>query len=178
MDPRLQSVHLEAPPRRDAFRQARARVQSALGSYTIAGDLRPSAGEGTDLTPKLGTPVEPVSVCWLLDQGKQIPLNVGLNSIGRLPDNDIVIDDPTISRRHCAVVVHSDLRVELHDVASKNGTTINDRKLAGPTPLQDGDEICLCERKLIFVKQSGAATLERPNAKLKSHFSDEMTFAG
>ena len=68
-------------------------------------------------------PVKQAGVhCWLLDRGRQIPLKVGLNSVGRLPDNDIVIDDATVSRRHCAIVVHSDLTIEIHDVASKNGT--------------------------------------------------------
>jgi len=115
--------------------------------------------------------------CWLLDRGKQLPLKVGLNSIGRLPDNDVVIDDATISRRHCAIVVHSDLSVELLDIASKNGTTVNGRKLAGSARLKDGDEIIICDRKLVFVMKSGAPTIDRQPSH-HSHFSDDMTLAG
>ena len=86
-----------------------------------------------------------------MDRGRKLPVKIGMNSVGRLPDNDVVIDDPTVSRRHCAVVVHSDLSIELHDVASKNGTLLNGRKINGPTRLKDGDEITLCERRLQFL---------------------------
>jgi hypothetical protein len=177
-DPRLQSIHLESAPRRDDFRRARQRVQGALGSHTLAGDIRQLQQPG-DITYVHGSGLSgpPNGACWLLDHGRQIPLKVGLNSIGRLPDNDVVIDDATISRRHCAIVVHSDLSVELHDVASKNGTTINGSKMGGPTRLKDGDEITLCERRLTFVMKSGAPTVDRSVAR-KSHHSDDHTLAG
>ncbi len=179
IDPRLQSMHLESAPRRDDFRRARQRVQGALGSHTLAGDLRLlQQGDGRDITSVPGSsPSAPANgVCWLLDHGQQIPLKVGLNSIGRLPDNDVVIDDATVSRRHCAIVVHSDLSVELHDIASKNGTTINGHKMGGPTRLKDGDEITLCERRLVFVMKSGAPTIDR-SASHNSHHSDDHTLA-
>ncbi|QEG29459.1 Transcriptional regulatory protein EmbR [Gemmata obscuriglobus] len=73
-----------------------------------------------------------------------------MNSIGRLPDNDVVVNDECVSRRHCAIVVHSDLRCELHDVASKNGTILNGRRIPQPTKLQSGDQITLCNRRLTF----------------------------
>ncbi len=95
--------------------------------------------------------------------------------MGRLPDNDVVIDDPTVSRRHCAIVVHSTLVVELHDVASKNGTTINGKRLEGPTRLKDGDEICLCDRKLTVVMKSGNVTIDRP---AQSNSRDDQTMIG
>lgn len=177
-DPRLLSIHLEAAPRREDFRRARQRVQGAIGSHTLAGDLRMLQGEGRDTyLPASGSVTPPNGVCWLLDHGRQIPLKVGLNSVGRLPDNDVVIDDATVSRRHCAVVVHSDLSVELHDIASKNGTTINGHKLNGPTRLKDGDEITLCDRHLTFCMKSGAVTLDR-SAIRNSHHSDDHTLAG
>src|SRR5947208_33618 len=58
---------------------------------------------------------------WLLDQGTVYPLKIGVNTIGRLPDNDVVIQGPYVSRRHCAILVHSGPKCELYDVASKNG---------------------------------------------------------
>jgi hypothetical protein len=179
VDPRLQSIHLESAPRRDDFRRARSRVQGALGEHTMAGDLRLAQGpEGCDVTCVPGSASAPPGVvCWLLDRGRQLPLKVGLNSIGRLPDNDVVIDDATVSRRHCAIVVHSDLSVELLDIASKNGTTVNGRKLAGSAKLRDGDELVLCERRLVFVMKSGAPTVDRP-ASRQLHHSDDLTLAG
>ena len=182
MDPRLLSVHLGRNPRRDAFRAARGRVEHAAGGHTIAGEIRlPLGSEARDL--KTLAPCEvPVkqagTQCWLLDRGKQVPLKVGLNSIGRLPDNDVVIDDATVSRRHCAIVVHSDLTIELHDVASKNGTLINGRKIQGPTRLRDGDEIGLSDRNLTFLMFSGQATGAAPSLRSHLSFADDRTLAG
>lgn len=178
-DPRLQSIHLEFAPRRDNFRRARLRVEEVLGEHTIAGELcLPHPGSRGDLTLVPGSnAATPTAVCWLLDRGKQISLKIGLNTVGRLPDNDVVIDDATISRRHCAIVVHSDLSVELHDIASKNGTTINGTQLASPTRLHDGDEIALCDRKLIFVMNSGSPTLDKIPIEL-ADLSDENTQVG
>ncbi|HEY1186722.1 MAG TPA: FHA domain-containing protein [Gemmata sp.] len=87
---------------------------------------------------------------FLKDGSNVYPLRIGMNSVGRLPDNDVVIRDECVSRRHCAIVVHSDLRCELHDVASKNGTLLNGRKIPQPTRLQSGDHITLCNRRLTF----------------------------
>ena len=178
MDPRLLSVHLEGNPRRDAFRVARGRVEHAVGSHTLAGDVRLPLGESRDLRTlaPIDVPVKPAGHhCWLLDRGRQISLKVGLNSVGRLPDNDVVIDDATVSRRHCAILVHSDLTCEVHDVASKNGTTVNDRKIQGPTRLRDGDEIGLSERKLSFLMFSGQGTVQ---PKSLQPISEEKTMIG
>ncbi len=156
MDPNLmKSLHLEGNPRRELFRKVRERIATAAGSHTVAGHirLRPSSS-----SPSLQTlapadlPVKKGAVhCWILDRGRKLPLKIGMNSVGRLPDNDVVIDDATVSRRHCAILVHSDLSFELHDVASKNGTLLNGKKIAGPTQINDGDEVTLCERRLIFL---------------------------
>lgn len=179
MDPRLLSVHLEGNPRRDAFRAARGRVEHAAGSHTMAGDVRLPLGSECRELKTLAPGEVPVKAggthCWLLDRGRQVPLKVGLNSVGRLPDNDIVIDDATVSRRHCAIVVHSDLTIEIHDVASKNGTTVNGRKIQGPTRLRDNDEIGLSDHKLTFLMFSG-----QPTNPPRSHHSsiDDRTLPG
>src|SRR5580692_553597 len=138
IDPRLQSIHLESAPRRDEFRKARQRVQGALGELTMLGGVSVQPGDSKDKTHLAGVLAAPSGiVCWLLFRGRQLPLSVGLNSVGRLPDNDVVLDDETISRRHCAIVLHSDLTAELIDVASKNGTMVNGQKLSGSTTLKD-----------------------------------------
>lgn len=156
-DPRLHSLHLEGQPRRDQFRVARQVLQQACGSHTMAGDVRVLASDerldtSTVAVPPGGLPPAQAGcfTFYLKDGGNVYPLHVGLNSVGRLPDNDVVIRDECVSRRHCAVLVHSDLRCELHDVASKNGTLLNGKKIAGPSRIQSGDQIILCNRKLSF----------------------------
>jgi hypothetical protein len=155
-DPRLHSLHLEGQPRRDLFRAARQAIQSACGSQTLAGDLRMLEEEGRLDAPTIavspGTPPGFTGrfTFYLKDGTNVYPLHLGLNSVGRLPDNDVVIRDECVSRRHCAVVIHHDMRVELHDVASKNGTILNGKKIPGPTKIQSGDQITLCGRRLTF----------------------------
>lgn len=180
MDSRLLSIHLEGNPRRDAFRQARARVERVAGGHTLAGEVRLPLGSEAKVLKTLAPSDVPVKAgatqCWLLDRGKQIPLKVGLNSVGRLPDNDVVIDDATVSRRHCAIIVHSDLTIEVHDVASKNGTLVNGDRISGPTRLHDGDEIGLSDRRLTFLIHSGQPT--HPPVPAHHPSSDDHTLAG
>jgi len=157
-DPRLHSLHLEGQPRRDLFRAARQALQAACGNNTLAGDVRLLAEDdhldaSTVAVPPGGIPPGGPTgrfTFYLKDGANVYPLHLGLNSVGRLPDNDVVIRDECVSRRHCAVVVHHDLRCELHDVASKNGTLLNGKKIPGPTKLQSGDQITLCGRRLTF----------------------------
>ena len=59
--------------------------------------------------------------------------------------------DAFISRRHCAILVHASRGCELHDTASKNGTFLNEAKLAKPTRLKCGDKIRVCDRQFIFL---------------------------
>lgn len=182
MDQRLLSVHLEGNPRRDAFRAARSRVESAVGGHTMAGEIRLPFGS-ENLEMKTLAPAEVFvkaggTHCWLLDRGRQVALKVGLNSVGRLPDNDVVIDDATVSRRHCAIVVHSDLTIEVHDVASKNGTTVNGNKIHGSFRLHDGDELGLSERHLTFLMFAGQPTGAVPPSPSQFSSSDDRTLAG
>jgi hypothetical protein len=154
-DPRFQSLHLEGQPRRDSFRAARQLLHAACGSQTLAGEL-PLADDAHLHASTLAAPAggaNPLTgrfTCYLKDGANVYPLHLGMNSVGRLPDNDVVVRDECVSRRHCAVVIHSDLRCELHDVASKNGTLLNGKKIPGPTRLQSGDQITLCNRRLTF----------------------------
>lgn len=156
-DPRFHSLHLEGQSRRDSFRAARQILQEACGSRTIAGDppahLDDARLHASTLALPPGGLANPLIsrfTCYLKDGTNVYPLHIGMNSVGRLPDNDVVVRDECVSRRHCAVVIHSDLRCELHDVASKNGTILNGKKIPGPTRIQSGDQITLCNRRLTF----------------------------
>lgn len=156
-DPRLHSLHLEGHSRREQFRAARDVIQAACGTHTLAGDLHMLVPDDRLDASTIAAPpggILPGSAgrftFYLKDGTNVYPLHLGLNSVGRLPDNDVVIRDECVSRRHCAIVVHSDLRCELHDVASKNGTLLNSKKISGPTRLQSGDQITLCNRRLSF----------------------------
>jgi len=156
-DPRLNSIHLEAP-RRQEFRRAREALLEARGFHTVMAEKGPPGscdGPQTLVQAPPGVDAAPAGLkFWLVDRDYIYPLKVGLNTIGRSPDNDVVVQDAYVSRRHCAILVHSNLQVELHDVASKNGTFLNGRKLMQPTRLHAGDEIRMCDRQLVFLTKS------------------------
>ena len=57
-------------------------------------------------------------------RARVIALKVGSNSIGRGGNNDVVVDDPSVSTSHCEVTV-SDGAARLRDLGSTNGTFVN-----------------------------------------------------
>jgi pSer/pThr/pTyr-binding forkhead associated (FHA) protein len=156
-DPRLNSVHLDLP-RRQQYRQAREALLNARGFQTQALENREgfarSASDPNTVVQNLSRRVPPGIKYLLMDGDYIYPLNVGLNTIGRMPDNDVVVQDAFVSRRHCAILVHAGDGCEIHDTASKNGTYLNGQKLTGPVRLNSGDEIRMCDRQLIFLAQT------------------------
>jgi len=154
-DPRLNSIHLELP-RRQEFRAARELLLNGRGDQTICaerqGGFAPCPPNVTGVG-QVGGGDAVAARFVLVDKECVYPLKTGLNTIGRLPDNDVIVEDGYVSRRHCAVLVHADDRCELHDVASKNGTLLNGQKIEGPTNLKSGDEIRMCARNLVFVSR-------------------------
>ena len=77
---------------------------------------------------------------WLMIEGRQIPLLNGGNVIGRAADAGIRVDAPGMSRHHARIRVENG-RATLEDLASKNGTHLNGRRLSTPEPLYDGHQI-------------------------------------
>lgn len=94
---------------------------------------------------------------WLKDGDTQYPLAVGVNSVGRLPENMIVLGDELVSRWHCAVVVDTDGRCEVYDLTSRNGTALNGKKITGPTRVRPGDQIAIGAHRLTLVAADAEA---------------------
>ncbi len=164
-DQRFNSIHLDTSPRREEFRRARARLLGNCGQHTMAIDQERLA-ELSEVGPHtlIERPSEkPANLhLWLHDSDGIYPLKPGLNSIGRMPDNDVVISDGSVSRRHCAIVVHAGGGCELHDTASKNGTFLNGQRINGPTRLVAGDEILMCDHKIVFQSDSAPPRPQDP----------------
>jgi hypothetical protein len=151
------SLHLEGQPRREQFRAARDAIHAACGTHTLAGDVRILDDDARLVASTIAPPAGgfPPAIggkftFYLKDGSNVYPLHFGKNYVGRLPDNDVVIRDECVSRRHCTVLIHTDLRCEIVEMASKNGTVVNGKKIDGPTKLQSGDQIVLCNRRLTF----------------------------
>jgi DNA-binding winged helix-turn-helix (wHTH) protein len=64
----------------------------------------------------------------------------GVTIVGRDESAGIVLDETTVSRRHAQITVRSG-EATIEDLGSQNGTWVNERRLAGPTALADGDRV-------------------------------------
>ena len=80
-------------------------------------------------------------------------------TIGRLPDNGMVIDNPAVSGRHARVYREGDHYV-LEDLKSTNGTFVNHKPIARHT-LLEGDVILVAKHTLVFTQHGEA---EAPKA--------------
>jgi hypothetical protein len=160
VDPRLNSLHLD-PVRRQEYRRAREHLLHSRGDHTLYAERQGSLDADVSSTfirkQAAAAAAAPADLkYWLVDKEFIYPLKVGLNTLGRSGDNDVVVEDAYVSRRHCAILVHLHRACELHDTASKNGTYVNGAKLAGPTVLKSGDEIRVCDRQFVFLAKSDA----------------------
>ena len=83
-----------------------------------------------------------------LDDGRRIPIGEDPVSIGRLPECDIVLSDPNVSRRHAEVRRRGNDFVVV-DLGSTNGTRVNGAGVR-ERQLVDGDEISLGSTRIRF----------------------------
>ncbi len=75
-----------------------------------------------------------------LTDGRRIQLTDDGVVIGRLPECDVAVSDPNVSRRHAEVRRHGNEYV-VADLGSTNGTKVNGAMVSGERRLVDGDEI-------------------------------------
>ena len=72
--------------------------------------------------------------------GDTYPLLTAATRIGRLSDNDIVLEDAKVSRHH-AVIIDTGSGFVISDLRSANGVEVGGKRIRGSTPLADGDRI-------------------------------------
>jgi len=73
-------------------------------------------------------------------------------TIGRLPDNAVVLDDAGVSGHHACIIRDGEHFV-VEDLQSTNGTFVNDRRVARHA-LQHGDAIRIGKHRLTFDEQT------------------------
>jgi pSer/pThr/pTyr-binding forkhead associated (FHA) protein len=79
---------------------------------------------------------------------KEIPLRKAVVSVGRAPDNDIVIDNLAVSGHHAKFLVEEG-RFLVEDMSSMNGTFLNNQRIRR-SPLKSGDEVLIGKHTLVF----------------------------
>lgn len=78
-------------------------------------------------------------------------------AVGRLADNDIIIDDASVSSKHAVIerVPHADFPEEVEfyikDLGSTNGTEVNGQSVEGRVKLHNNDEVKIAWNKFKFL---------------------------
>jgi len=100
---------------------------------------------------------------------QEVPVNSKEVSIGRSPDNALVIDNPAVSHYHARVFREED-RIMLEDFGSLNGTFVNGQRVKMVT-LNPGDSVAIGKHTIVvsdsrdldgFAVGNGAAKAAAP----------------
>lgn len=99
-----------------------------------------------------------------LENGGSFDLKLGVNRVGRTPDNDWQIDHPTISTMHCQVVWMSD-SVVVRDCDSTNGTFVDGERIT-TAQLEPGHVLRIGAVEMTL--DTAAASISVPNLNEQS----------
>ncbi|HEY5334389.1 MAG TPA: DUF3662 and FHA domain-containing protein [Mycobacteriales bacterium] len=125
----------EAPPR-PAPRPAR----TAAAAAPVAAD--------SQLTQAIARPAPATHGALELPDGTRHPLTTDRIVVGRGKDADLRLADASVSRRHAAFTVVGD-RVQIEDLGSTNGLTVNGERVQTAT-LSDGDTVVLGAATIVY----------------------------
>jgi DNA-binding winged helix-turn-helix (wHTH) protein len=88
-------------------------------------------------------------VCRLIWAGGSATLREGEHILGRDPDAEVLLDSPSVSRRHARIRI-ADGHATFEDLGSKNGSSVGGRPTQGRVPLADRDVITIGIIELTF----------------------------
>ena len=80
---------------------------------------------------------------------REFPVKPGISTVGRLPQSDIHLPTPDVSRRHAQLVFGED-GCTIVDLGSENGVVVNGARIAKHL-LADGDVVQLGKQRLRFL---------------------------
>jgi diguanylate cyclase (GGDEF)-like protein len=81
----------------------------------------------------------------------------GKNTLGRKPDNHIIIADVSASRNHAEVYCQNELAI-ISDLGSTNGTFVNRERIIKPQSLKSGDQIRIGQHMIdVSYQENGAS---------------------
>jgi DNA-binding winged helix-turn-helix (wHTH) protein len=79
-------------------------------------------------------------ICRLIWADGQAALTEGEHVVGRDSAADVVIDSPSVSRRHARIRIAAG-QAMLEDLGSKNGSYVGERRVTGAVTLADRDDL-------------------------------------
>ncbi|CAM4226304.1 Transcriptional regulatory protein EmbR [Mycobacterium basiliense] len=81
--------------------------------------------------------------------GHDYPLRTAATRIGRLSDNDIVLESANVSRHH-AVIIDTGTNFIINDLRSSNGVHVQHQRIRAAATLNDGDQVRICDHEFTF----------------------------
>ena len=123
--------------------------QPFLGNHPIAPipQMQPQGSVSNGLTITQQSQPQ----CCLVDlAGKEFPLQMGTNSIGREVGNTVCFPlNSTVSRHHAQIII-DDNGAQVQDLGSANGSGLNGVGVLSPMPISNGDIVSFGSANLTF----------------------------
>jgi hypothetical protein len=95
------------------------------------------------------------------DRGREFVLINAETTLGRGADNDIILTDIAVSRRHI-VLINDGARYGIRDLSSGNGTLINGIRIQGDVFIHDGDQFELGNTLIRFEHPGSRSAMTSP----------------
>lgn len=110
---------------------------------------RTTAVHKLDIDIRTATGAQSAPAQMRASSGRVHPLLSAATRIGRLPDNDIVLDDVSVSRHH-AVIIDTGTSYVITDLRSANGVEVAGQRIRGTATLTSGDRVRVCDHEFVF----------------------------
>ena len=145
---------------KDHFRIDSEYSKAILKMEETVGMPKPDMKDALDDLPK--------NAYFVINGSKNVNLNQPVINIGRHSDNDLMLDDPHISRHHAQLRAFNKQYI-IFDVGSTGGIFINGKQLLQAT-LQSGDVIRMGITSLIYIQDTTSA---HPTTAIPADYSDQ-----
>jgi pSer/pThr/pTyr-binding forkhead associated (FHA) protein len=104
---------------------------------------------------------------------KDIPVIKTSMTIGRKPDNDIVIDNMAVSGHHAKISLQGN-NYTVEDLQSTNGTFLNDKKILNAA-LRHNDAIIIGQHSLVFMNPEVQPKPDAPKLEIPKAVDSDAT---